>query len=248
MRFQGRTVLITGASRNIGRATALAFAREGANLVLTARSRAAELEAVAGEARAVGAQVLAVLADVADPAQVQDTVRQATERFGAVDVLVNNAAIRPYGPVLQVTPEQWRQVLAVDLDGPFFCIQAVLPGMMAQRWGRVISVSGQAPFKGHPARPHVAAAKAALIGLSRALATEFGQHNITFNCVAPGWIDTEREAPPSEEQLAHWRADSPLGRLGMAQEVAAAVLYLASEEAGFVTGQTLHVNGGVYYQ
>ena len=248
MKLEGRTALVTGSGRNIGRATILEFAREGANVVINARTNRDEAESVAQEARALGVKSLAVLADVSDKGQVDDMVATALEEFGRLDIFVSNAAIRPRKAFLDLTLEDWRQVLGVTLDGAFYCTQAVLPSMIDQGYGRIIYMSGEAGFSGEALRAHVSAAKIGLVGMARSLATEMAPHNITVNIVAPGRIDTSRDLSwfPAPEMLQDV-SRIPLNRMGSPREVAAACLFLASEEAGFITGHTLHINGGASY-
>ena len=248
MSLKGKTALITGSGRNIGRATALALAEEGANVVVNARANQAEVDAVAEEARRLGVRALPVLADVADRAAVDAMVAQALEEFGAIDILVSNVAIRPHRPFLEVSYDEWVRIRGVILDGAVHCSQAAIPSMVEKGWGRVIYMTGSGTYRGGTNRAHVSAAKMALVGLARSLALEMAQHNITVNIVSPGTIDTAHEAswyPEGvPESRAHWEV--PLGRAGMPGEIAAACRYLASDAANYVTGQTLHVNGGLF--
>jgi 3-oxoacyl-[acyl-carrier protein] reductase len=245
--FAGRTALITGSGQNIGRAIALAFARLGANVVVNGHRNQAAIDAVAAEVRALGANALAVLADVADPAAVQLMVDQATAAFGKVDISVSNASVRLHTPFLDISLEEWQRIINSNLSASFYLARAVLPGMQQRGWGRVIHISGTDGFAVIPNRAHNVSCKAAVFALSKAIAVEFGPFGITANTVAPGVIDTTRDLT----QYPHFRdgygervRTIPVRRVGQVDEIAAACTYLASEVAGFVTGQVLHVNGG----
>jgi 3-oxoacyl-[acyl-carrier protein] reductase len=243
-KLDGKVALITGAGRNIGRATALRFAAEGADIVVNARTNRAEAEAVAGEVRDRGVRALAVLADVADKDQVEAMTARAFAEFGRVDILVNNAAIRPHKPFTELTIEDWEQVRGVVLDGAIYCTRAVIPSMVANRYGRFLFFTGDGAFTGGAGRAHVSAAKMGLVGLARSLASEFAAHNIRANVVSPGSIDTRRDNPEWYQGRVPSAAGIPLGRQGHVDEIAAACLFLVSDDGGFVTGQTIHVNGG----
>jgi len=238
--LKGRVALVTGAGRNIGRAIALALAQAGASVVVNARASRAEIDAVAAETGG-----LAVLADVTDESAVARMVAQALERFGRIDMLVNNAAIRAVEPIEGITAARWREVTGVILDGAWICAHACLEALKKSDRGAIVNIGGMSAHSGAAGRPHVVAAKAGLAGLTRALAHDLAPHGITVNCVVPGMIDTVRGA--SAGTSAHLgRRESPLGRRGTPQEVAAAVRFLAGPGARYVTGQTLHINGGAY--
>ncbi len=247
MTLDGRVAIVTGSGRNIGRATALELARRGAAVVVNARANRLEAEGVVGEIEALGGKAVAAVADVGDQAQVNAMADRALEAFGRVDILVNNAGMRAAQGVADMTVEQWRQVLAVNLDAPFFCAQAVVPGMMERGWGRIINVSGLNAFSGRAGWAHVCASKMGGLGLTRALAAELAEYNILVNHIVPGAFDT---TPPPEQAggamppAAARAAGIPLGRLGMPQEIATTCAFLASDDASFITGQTIHVNGG----
>lgn len=247
MTLDGRVAIVTGSGRNIGRATALELARRGAAVVVNARANRLEAEGVVGEIEALGGKSIAAVADVGDQAQVNAMMERAIEAFGKVDILVNNAGMRAAQGIADMTIEQWRQVLAVNLDAPFFCAQAVVPGMMERGWGRIINVSGLNAFSGRAGWAHVCASKMGALGLTRALAAELAEYNILVNHIVPGAFDT---TPPPEQAggvmppAAARAAGIPLGRLGMPQEIATTCAFLASDDASFITGQTIHVNGG----
>jgi NAD(P)-dependent dehydrogenase (short-subunit alcohol dehydrogenase family) len=251
MRLSGRTALITGASRNIGRAIALAFAAEGADVVVNTRANREELEAVAAECRKAGVRALPVLADVADAAAVEAMVAQARAELGPIDVLVCNAAIRPHTSVTETSLEQWHRVFAVNVHSAFYLARAVVPDMKARRRGSIIAIGGQSSLTGRPNTAAVTAAKTGLLGFVRALAAELGPFGVRANMVIPGSMDTERryaewypefrEAPPgAPEQLKQ----IPLGRLGRPEEIADACVFLASDASAYVTGDTIRVMGG----
>lgn len=241
--LRGKTVLITGASRNIGRIAALAFAREGANLALCTSSKMNELRNVEAEVRAAGARVAIACCDVADQTAVTQFVAHAARELGPIDVAVNNAVYRAEGGgFLDQSFEKWRRNIEVNLNGPCHVCRAVLPGMMEKRWGRIINFSGIAPFLGHGVAK--ATVKTGIIGFTRGIATEFAKYNITANCIGPGTIAVERDAFQNEKGL---RPTQPVRRLGKPEEIAALCVFLASEHAGYITGQCYLVNGGMYY-
>jgi 3-oxoacyl-[acyl-carrier protein] reductase len=241
--LEGAVVLVTGAARNIGREIALTCARAGAAVVVNAKSSAAEAEAVAAEIFAGGGQAIAVLADVGDPAAVAQLVDATVARFGRLDVLVNNAALRDEAPFAEMTLARWHAVLRSVLDGAFLCSQAALPHLRTGGRGAIVNIGGLTAHTGARNRAHVIAAKAGLAGLTRALAHDLSGDAITVNCVVPGLIRTERAgAEPSH------RAErvTLTGRHGEPSDVASAVRWLAGPGARYITGQTIHVNGGIY--
>lgn len=246
MKLAGRVALITGSGRNIGRATALKFASEGAHVIVNARSNEAEANAVADEVRTLGVRALVVLADVADRPQAQAMVQAGLAEFGRIDILVNNAAIRPAKPFVDLTQEDWESVRGVVLDGAFYCTLAAVPSMIEHGFGRIIFMTGGGAYAGVPIRAHVSAAKMGLVGLARGLATELGPSGIRVNVVSPGIIDTTRADGTVVPGIADM-SRNPLGRRGTPDEIADACLYLVSEDSSYMTGQTLHVNGGGSY-
>ena len=249
--LKGKTALVTGASRNIGRAIALAFAAEGANLVLNTRANREELDAVAEECRKAGVRALPVLADIGDAAAVETMAERALGEFGAIDVLVCNAAIRPHKAITETSLEDWHRVMAVDLHSAFYLARAVVPGMKERRRGSIIALGGQSSITGRPNTAAVTAAKSGLLGLIRALAAELGPFGVRANMVLPGFIDTERryaewypefrERPPGAPEQVK---EIPLRRLGRPEDIADACVYLASDASSYVTGDTIRVMGG----
>lgn len=242
--LKGKTVLITGASRNMGRLAALAFAKEGANLALCTSAKMKELNAVADEARAFGVKVVAEQCDVADPKSVAAFVEKVVAQLGAVHVVLNNAVYRGgEGAFLDDTDEAWERSFKVNLGGPRNVCKAVMPLMIKQRWGRIINFSGISPFMGGSTGKGMA--KLGIVGFTRGLAREFAEFEITANCIGPGTIEVERDAFQKPKGL---RPGQPIRRMGRPQEVVSLMLYLASEDAGFITGQCYLVNGGMYFQ
>ena len=249
--LKGKTALITGASRNIGRAIALAFAAEGADLVLNTRANRDELEAVAAECRKAGVRAVAVLGDVGDAAAVDAMVSEGAAALGPIDVLVHNAAIRPHKSITDTTIEEWHRVMAVDLHAAFYLARAVVPAMKERRRGSIIALGGQSSVTSRANTAAVTAAKTGLLGLIRALAAELGPFGIRANMVLPGYIDTERryaewypehrEAPPDAPQQLD---KIPLRRLGRPEDIAHACVYLASDASAYVTGDSIRVMGG----
>jgi NAD(P)-dependent dehydrogenase (short-subunit alcohol dehydrogenase family) len=249
--LKGKTALVTGASRNIGRAIALAFAAQGADLVLNTRVNRDELDAVVAECRTAGVRVHAALADVGDAAAVETMVQEATAALGPVDVLVCNAAIRPHTSITETSIDDWHHVMAVNLHSAFYLARAVVPAMKERGRGSIIALGGQSSITGRPNTSAVTAAKSGLLGLIRALAAELGPSGIRANMVIPGFIDTERRyaqwypewkerGPGSPEQIK----EIPLRRLGRPEDIAEACVFLASDASSYVTGDTIRVMGG----
>jgi len=246
-KLDGKVALITGSGRNIGRATALKLAGEGAHVVVNARTNQAEADAVVREVRDLGVKALAILADVARKDQVDAMVARALSEFGCIDILINNAAIRPHKPFTELTVQDWENVRGVVLDGALYCTQAVIDSMVKNRYGRILFFTGDGAFTGGSGRAHVSAAKMGLVGMARALASEFAAHNIRANVVSPGSIDTRRDNPEWYQGRVPSAAGIPLGRQGHVDEIAATCLFLVSDDGGFITGQTIHANGGVAF-
>jgi NAD(P)-dependent dehydrogenase (short-subunit alcohol dehydrogenase family) len=246
-KLEGKVALVTGSGRNIGRATALKLAAEGAHVVVNSRSNEAEAEAVAREARDFGVKALAVLADVSKRDQVETMAARALTEFGRIDILINNAAIRPHKPFRELTVEDWENVRGVILDGALHCSRAVIDSMVANHYGRILFFLGEGAYAGGAGRAHISAAKMGLVGLGRSLAAEFAKDNIRVNMVSPGSIDTSRENPQWYGGRVPDASGIPLGRQGTVDEIAATCLFLVSDDGGFITGQTIHVNGGVAF-
>ena len=246
-KLEGKVALVTGSGRNIGRATVLKLAGEGAHVVVNARSNQEEADAVVREARALGVKALAVIADMARKDQVDAMAARVLSEFGRVDILINNAAIRPHKPFTEVTQEDWEAVRGVVLDGALYLTRAVIDSMVKNRYGRILFFTGDGAFTGGKGRAHVSAAKMGLVGMARALASEFAEHNIRVNVVSPGSIDTRRDNPEWYQGRPPGTAGIPLGRQGKVDEIAATCLFLVSDDGGFITGQTIHVNGGAAY-
>lgn len=244
----GRTALVTGSGRNIGRAIALSLAAQGAAVVVNGHSDAAALDGVVEEIRAAGGRAMAHLADVSDDAQVAGMVNSACKAFGSLDIVVSNVGIRRKQPFLEITPQQWEEVLRTNLTAAFYLARHAIPRMQPRRWGRIVLVSGFDGFWGQVTeRAHNISAKAGLHGLAMALAREFGPEGITANTVAPGAIDTIRDWSQYTHQMREKiESEIPLGRYGKPDEVAAACDLLCSERGGFISGQVIHVNGGHY--
>ena len=241
--LQGRVAIVTGSARNIGRAIAHALAEAGAAVVVNAKSSAQEAETVVQEIRNRGGQAVTKLADVGQPEQAASLIDAAVQAFGRLDILVNNAAVRREVDFERLDYEEWRAITATILDGAYLCARAAAPYLSAARGGSIVNIGGLSSFTGASRRAHVIAAKAGLVGLTRALAHDLAPHHITVNCVAPGLIDTERRGP---EPAHHAKHATLLGRRGTPEEIAAVVRFLCGPEARYITGQTLHANGGVF--
>jgi 3-oxoacyl-[acyl-carrier protein] reductase len=242
--LKDRVALVTGASQGIGRATALALAQAGARVAVAARN-AGKLAEVVAEIAAAGGEAIAVPMDVADAEQVKAGFRQTTGKFGKLDILVNNAAITRDGLAVRMKAEDWDAVLRTNLTGAHFCAQQAMSVMMRARYGRIINVTSVVAETGNPGQVNYVAAKAGLIGLTRALAVEIASRNITVNAVAPGFIVSPMTDPLPQTVKDGLVSRVPLGRMGTDAEVAAAIVFLASEEAGYITGAVLDVNGGL---
>ena len=246
-RPEQQTVLITGGSRGIGAASVLAFAKAGYRVAFTWHSSddAARRVVETVQQTVPGSTVLAIRADAADSAQVRDAVAQTARELGGPQVLVCNAGIAQQKLFTDLTDEDWRRMMSVDLDGVFYACRAALPGMIREKYGRILCVSSMWGQTGGSCEVHYSAAKAGVIGLCRALAKEEGPSGITVNCVAPGVIDTDMMASFTEEDRAALAEETPVGRLGTAKEIARTLVFLASPDAGYITGQVIGQNGGL---
>jgi len=242
--LQGRVALVTGASRNIGRAIALALADAGANVVVNARRSLDEARDVVKEIEKRGGKAVASLADVTDEQAVMTMVRSSIDTFGRMDILVNNAAVRDVPPIESIDYATWKRVTGIILDGAFLTVKASLLALRDSGNGSIINIGGMSGHTGAAGRPHVVAAKLGLVGFTRGLAHDLAKDHITVNCVVPGLIDTQRGAS-SGSKTAH-QHQTIIGRRGTVAEVAAVVRFLAGPDARYITGQDWHVNGGAY--
>jgi len=240
-----RTALITGAGRNIGRACVLGLAEDGFDVVLNGSSDRVACDKVAQEAETLGAKTLVVMGDVGRAEDCQRIADAAIKQFGAVDVLVNNAALRPNKPFLEMSEAEWRRIISVDLDAAVWLSRACLPGMVKKGWGRIVNFTGMNAIHGHAGRAPVSVAKHGVWGLTKALAMEFGPKKITVNAISPGPIAPDAEETNASAQArAQTVARVPLGRMGKPAEVAAAARLLVSEAGAYINGQMIQVNGG----
>ena len=239
-----KVALVTGASRGIGRATAEAFARAGDQVAANYCRSKEQIEQFSAQMEREGCAVIPVQADVSDPEQVERMVQAVQQQFGHIDVLVCNAGIARQGLLTDFSPADWRQMMAVNLDGTFYCCRSVLPGMIRRQSGCIITTSSIWGITGASCEVPYSAAKAGIIGLTRALAKEVGPSGIRVNCIAPGVIDTEMNGNLTPEVMAQLREETPLGTIGTPKQVADLALYLAGEGASFLTGQVISPNGG----
>ena len=247
-KLEGKVALVTGSGRNIGRATVLKLAGEGAHVVVNARSNQQEAQTVAREAQDLGVKAVAILADVGKKAEIETLAARALSEFGRVDILINNAAIRPHKPFTETTDADWELIRSVVLDGPLYLTRALIEPMIKNRYGCILFFAGDGAISARGSgRTHLSAAKMGLVGMARGLASEFASYNIRVNVVSPGSIDTRRDHPEWYQGRLPNTAGIPLGRQGSVDEIAATCLFLVSEDAGFITGQTIHVNGGAHY-
>lgn len=239
-----RTALITGSGKNIGRATALYLARDGFNVVVNGSRDEAACEAVAEEAKAHGVEAIVAMGDVGKREDCERIVQAGEAAFGGIDVLVNNAAIRPMNPFLEMSEEEWNRVIDVDFTAAFRLSRLCLPQMIEKGWGRIVNIAGMNAIQGYNGRSHVSVAKHAAWGLTKSLAKEFGGRGVTVNIVSPGPIAGDHDDPEMAAHIEAQKARIPLGRLGRNEEIAAVISLLASEDGGFINGQLLQVNGG----
>jgi 3-oxoacyl-[acyl-carrier protein] reductase len=244
MKLEGKVALVTGASQGIGHACALALARQGATVALAARNQQ-KLDEVVAQITASGGRAAAFVIDVGDEEQIKSGIKAAIGQFGKIDILVNNAGITRDQLVMRMKRADWDSVLNTNLTSAYLCIQQVIGSMLKQRWGRIINITSIFGQMGQAGQANYAASKAGLIGLTMAMAREVGSRNITCNAVAPGFIETNMTAVLSEELKQNAVKMIPLGRVGAVEDVANAVSFLASDEASYITGHVLNVNGGM---
>jgi len=240
----GKVALVTGGARNIGRAICRSLAAGGAKVMVNAHSSHDEAKHTVALIESAGGKAAVHFADVTDPAEVAKMADATVSRFGRLDILVNNAAVRSETPFEKIKLEEWRRVISTVLDGAFLCTQSCLPHLIRARGGAIVNIGGLTAHKGATGRAHVIAAKAGLAGMTRALALDLAPHDITVNCVVPGTIETVRGLPGAPHRPEERRALPPIGRRGEPEEVAAMVRMLCGPDSRYITGQTLHVNGG----
>ena len=240
--LSGKVAIVTGAGKNIGRSIALSLAADGAAVAVNTRASRGDAENVVKEIRAAGGKAEVFMADVADAPAVQAMVDGVIKSFGRLDMLVLNASYRKEVPFIDMSAEEWRRVMAVTMDGSFYCIKASLPHMIKAGGGDIITFGGAKALSSCAGRVHVAAAKHGIVGMTRTLARELAEYGIRVNCVSPGPIDTSRPVSRTDAKTPH--NDIPLGRLGTPEEIAAMVRFLCGSGGRFITGQTMHVNGG----
>ena len=248
MNGETRTALITGSSQNIGRGIAQSLAADGFNIIVNGSSNQDAAESVASEVRAKGVAALVAMGDVGDKVASERVVEAGLERFGGIDVLVNNAAIRPHAPFLEINDADWKRVMDVDLNAAVWLSRMVLPKMISKGWGRIISFSGMNAQRGYPGASAVAVAKHAVWGLTKSLANEFGPYGITANIISPGTFPGDNLKSVRNRKFAELMKKNPTRRLGKSDDIGAMISYLCSKNGGFVNGQMLQINGGVVTQ
>jgi len=246
MSLAGKVAVVTGGSRGIGRAICLRLAKMGARVVINYVSRPQAAEETKAQVEALGSECVVLKFDVAKSAEVQEAFKQISAECGRIDILVCNAGITRDGLIATMKEAAWDEVMAVNLKGAFNCIKAGCRPMMKQRWGRIIIITSVVGFAGNAGQANYSAAKAGLVGLTRSSARELASRAITVNCVAPGYIDTDMTSELPEAVREKILAEIPLGSLGKPEDIAAAVTYLASDDARYITGQAIHVNGGMF--
>lgn len=239
-----RTALITGSGRNIGRASALALAKNGINVIVNGSSNQANCDAVADEVRALGVDALVYMADVGNPAELEKMVSDGTKAFRRIDILVNNAAVRPNSPFLDTGEDEWERILNIDFHAARRLARLCLPGMLENGWGRIINFAGMNAIHGYNGRAPVSVSKHASWGLTKSLAKEFGKQGVTTNIISPGPIAPDEAEPEMREHIESMVGRVPVGRLGRNEEIGAMVALLASDDGAFINGQLLQVNGG----
>jgi len=246
LELSGKVAIVTGAARNIGRAIARSLAAGGAAVMVNAKTSRTQAEETVNMIQGAGGIAVMHIADVTSPSEVKDLVTDTIRQFGRLDILVNNAAVRLETPFERVSLEDWRRVISIVLDGAFLCTQACLPHLVKAGGGAIVNIGGLTGHRGAAGRAHVVTAKAGLAGMTKALALDLAPERITVNCVVPGTIESKRGLPGVPERPEGRRAPPPIGRRGEPEEVAAMVRMLCGPDARYITGQTIHVNGGGY--
>ena len=239
-----RTALITGSGKNIGRSTALRLANDGFNIVVNGSTNKKACDSVAAEVRSMGVDSLVAMGDIGLKDDVDNISKLVLKKFSSVDILVNNAAIRPSSQFLNMPEEEWSRVIAVNLGAAFLLSQTFIPQMIKKKWGRIINFAGMNAIHGYNGRAHVSVSKHGVWGLTKALAKEFGPHGITTNVISPGPIKTDHDDPAMTKHIEAMQSRVPVGRLGTTNEISAVVSLLASNEGGFINGELIKVNGG----
>lgn len=245
MGFKGQVGIVTGGTRGIGKAIAEGLAREGVNIVVAGRN----LEAARGVAEslsAMGIKAMGIRLDVADSGEVEKAFEEVRKEFGRIDILINNAGITKDGLLMRMKEEAWDSVMNTNLKGVFLCTREVIKDMAKQRYGRIVNITSVAAFMGNPGQANYSAAKAGMVGLTKTVAREYAGRGITVNAVAPGFIETAMTDVLPENIKEEMKKIIPLGRFGTVEDISKAVIFLASPDSGYITGQTIHVNGGMY--
>ena len=245
MQLENQVALVTGAGRGIGKAIALELAAAGADIAFVNRTKALA-DATQAEVESLGRKCHGVQADISRPEEVEKMVASVLETFPTIDVLVNNAGMTRDGLLLRMSPEAWREVMAVNLDGMFYVTRAVIKSMVRQRRGRIVNLTSVVGFTGSPGQVNYSAAKSAVVGFTKSIAKELASRNVTCNAVAPGFIDTDMTRKLTEAQQKAILEQIPMGRVGTVEEIARVVRFLVSEDAAYITGAVLHVNGGIF--
>ncbi|WP_409275632.1 3-oxoacyl-[acyl-carrier-protein] reductase [Neobacillus sp. SCS-31] len=245
MKLEGKTALVTGASRGIGREIALELARQGANVAINFAGSEARANEAAEEIKAMGREAFAIQGDVSNPDAVAAMVKETIDRFGSLDILVNNAGITRDNLLMRMKESEWDDVININLKGVFLCTKAVTRQMMKQRSGRIINIASIVGVSGNPGQANYVAAKAGVIGLTKTAARELSSRNINVNAIAPGFITTDMTDKLTEDVKAEMLKQIPLARFGEPSDIAKAVVFLASEDSSYMTGQTLHIDGGM---
>ena len=243
--LKGKSAIITGASRGIGKAIAIKFAKEGANIVINYRNNEEEALKVTEELEQLGVKTLIVKADISDLKQAENLIKQAKKEFGQVDILINNAGITKDNLIIRMKESEFDQVIKINLKGAFNCLKAVTPIMLKQRSGKIVNMSSVVGVIGNPGQVNYCASKAGLIGMTKSLAREIGVRGINVNAIAPGFIDTDMTRVLTEEQKKNILSQIPLNKFGNIEDIANTALFLASENSNYITGQVIHIDGGM---